>query len=203
MTSTTQHQVRQRLPQGWIEFIAHGERTPSEWLEWYLASSEGWMSDEGRASVTAGFHAGVRAFADASFAFAGVSIILGEHPSISFMGTQVLVHPEQDAAKGLHSLLPLVRFGEDSVAETFRSPDERVGTIVRGTREIDGRAWLVAIGEMTLPDDAGTVVATGIGSDPEQEQVLLLSVAFALVTTQLLADGESPHEVPMFPTAAA
>ncbi|WP_157540771.1 hypothetical protein [Microbacterium sp. XT11] len=44
---------------------------------------------------------------------------------------------------------------------------------------------------------------TGIGSDPEQSLALSMSVAFALITTQYLADGESPDEIPMFPASAA
>ncbi|MDR2997581.1 MAG: hypothetical protein LBU78_05635 [Microbacterium sp.] len=201
--TTPAHRVWQRLPQGWIEFIAHGERSPDEWLEWYLTSSEGWMSDEGRASVTSGFRSGVAAFADSALAFAGVSIILGERPSVSFLGTQVVTDTSDGASASFHRLFPLARFGTESTAEAFTSPDSRVGTVTRGTLDVDGREWLLAIGEIPLPDDLGTVLVTGIGSDPEQSLALSMSVAFALITTQYLADGETPGDLAMYPAANA
>ncbi|MEH3089552.1 MAG: hypothetical protein PGN24_08160 [Microbacterium arborescens] len=33
--------VWQRVPQGWIEFRSFGDRSPREWLDWYLVSAEG------------------------------------------------------------------------------------------------------------------------------------------------------------------
>lgn len=42
-----------------------------------------------RAAITQGFHAGVRMFADIPFDFAGVPIVLGERPAVSFLCTHV------------------------------------------------------------------------------------------------------------------
>ena len=134
MAPTSGDRVWQRLPQGWIEFRAFGDRTPDEWLEWYLASGEGWLPDEARTAIVEGFRAGVAAFAGTDFDFAGVSLTAGDRPAASFLCTNVV-----RATAGIevpttpfHRLFPLVRFGDEAGAETFTAPDGRVGTVASG-----------------------------------------------------------------------
>jgi hypothetical protein len=192
---TTRHRVWQRMPQGWIEFRALGDRTPDEWLERYLASGDGWLPDEARAAITQGFHAGVRMFADIPFDFAGVSIVLGERPAVSFLCTHVVASTPDEVADSvaLHRLLPLGRFGDDSTAETFTSPDGRVGTVTSGALARGGIDSVMTVGEIRLPSDAGTVLIMGMCSDPAQRQELAVLTAFALSMTQYLPEGVEPE----------
>ncbi|QYM64887.1 hypothetical protein [Microbacterium sp. Se5.02b] len=197
MTAAQQsrHRVWQRMPQGWIEFRALGDRSPQEWIDRYLESGEGWLPDEARASITEGFHAGVRMFSDVPFDFAGVSIVLGERPAVSFLCTNVVATTADEVADSaaLHRLLPLGRFGDDSTAETFTSPDDRVGTVSSGLVSRGGVDAVMTVGEIRLPDDAGTVLIMGMCSDPAQRHELTVLTAFALSMTQYLPDGVEPQ----------
>lgn len=188
------HRIWQRMPQGWIEFRALGERTPEEWLERYLEGGKGWLPDEARQAIVAGFHEGVRTFADTDFDFAGVSIVLGERPAVSFLCTNVVVtRPEDDAdAVSLHRLLPLGRFGDDATAETFDAPDGRVGTVTSGLVSRGGMDTVMTVGEIRLPGEVGTVVVMGLCSDRTQRQELAVMTAFALSMTQYLPEGVEP-----------
>lgn len=189
------HRVWQRMPQGWIEFRALGERTPDEWLERYLEGGQGWLPDEARAAITDGFREGVHAFSGTDFDFAGVSIVLGERPAVSFLCTNVVVARPEDVADSLalHRLLPLGRFGDATAAETFTSPDGRVGTVTSGLLGRGGIDSVMTVGEIRLPDDAGTVLIMGLCSDATQRQELAVMTAFALSMTQYLPEGVEPE----------
>lgn len=193
--SQTAHRVWQRMPQGWIEFRALGDRSPDEWIARYLESGDGWLPDEARTAITEGFHAGVRMFSDVPFDFAGVSIVLGERPAVSFLCTHVVVTTEEEVADAaaLHRLLPLGRFGDDGTAETFTSPDGRAGTVSSGLLSRGGIDSVMTVGEIRLPDAAGTVLIMGMCSDPEQRQELAVLTAFALSMTQYLPEGVEPE----------
>jgi hypothetical protein len=194
MTRTTGDRVWQRLPQGWIEFRAFGDRTPDEWLEWYLVSGEGWLPEEARTSIVEGFRSGVAAFAGTDFDFAGVSLTAGERPAASFLCTNVVrAAPGVDVpTTPFHRLFPLVRFGDEAGAETFTAPDGRVGTVASGRLVTGGIPNVVTVGELLLPDDGGTVLVMGMCSDPSQRAELALLTAFALSTTQVLPEGVEP-----------
>lgn len=186
------------MPQGWIEFRALGDLSPDEWIERYLASGEGWLPDEARAAITEGFHAGVRTFADASFDFAGVSITLGERPAVSFLCTNVVPVTDDDDSESLtlHRTLPLARFGGGSTAETFTSPDGRVGTVTSGVLAQGGVETVTTVGEIRLPEGRGTVLVMGMCSDPTQRAEITVLTAFALSMTQYLPEGVEPELPP-------
>ncbi|MFS0712767.1 hypothetical protein ABC195_02705 [Microbacterium sp. 2P01SA-2] len=188
--------VWQRVPQGWIEFRSFGDRSPQEWLDWYLVSAEGWLPDAARDAIVDGFRAGVELFADTAFAFAGVSLTLGERPAAFFLCTNVVpAAAETDAAAtAFHRLLPLARFGDGGRSESFTTPDGRVGTITLGASTDGGMPHLTAVGEIRLGGGAGTAVVMGLCSDPQQSAELALHVAFALTTTQALPEGVEPAE---------
>lgn len=189
------HRVWQRLPQGWIEFTAFGERSPQEWLEWYLTSADGWLPDEARSAIIDGFHAGVGEFGSSDFDFAGVSITLGERPAVTFLCTNAVRGPKDASeASNFHRLFPLARFGDDSGAETFTAPDGRVGTVSSGTQDFGGSRVVVSVGEIRLSGDSGSVMVMGMCSDPQQRAELALLTAFALLTTQVLPEGIEPTD---------
>lgn len=191
---TSGDRVWQRMPQGWIEFRSFGDRTPHEWLNRYLAGGDGWLPDDARAAIVAGFHAGVAAFEGTDFDSAGVSLTLGERPAVSFLCTNVVrVAPGTDAPSlEFHRLFPLARFGVDSAAETFAAPDGRVGTVASGTLELGGRAVVTTVGEIRLPAGDGTILVMGMCTDPGQRTELAVLTAFTLSTTQVLPDGVQP-----------
>ena len=194
--------VWQRVPQGWIEFRSFGDRSPQEWLDWYLVSAEGWLPDAARSAIVDGFRAGVELFADTAFAFAGVSLTLGERPAAFFLCTNVVPSAVETAADAMafHRLLPLARFGDGGRSESFTTPDGRVGTITLGASTDGGMPHVTAVGEIRLPASQGTAVVMGLCSDPEQAPELALHVAFALTTTQALPEGAEPAEpVPAAP----
>lgn len=194
--------VWQRVPQGWIEFRSFGDRSPQEWLDWYLVSAEGWLPDAARAAIVDGFRAGVELFADTSFAFAGVSLTLGERPAAFFLCTNVVPAASETAADAtaFHRLLPLARFGDGGRSESFTTPDGRVGTLTLGASTDGGMPHVTAVGEIRLAGDTGTAVVMGLCSDPAQSAELALHVAFALTTTQALPEGAEPAEpVPAAP----
>jgi hypothetical protein len=195
-TTASPLQVWQRVPQGWIEFRSFGERSPDEWLEWYLVSAEGWLPDEARTAIVDGFRAGVELFADTAFAFAGVSLTLGERPAAFFLCTNVVAAAPETAsdATAFHRLLPLARFGDGGRSDTFTTPDGRVGTITLGASDDGGMAHVTAVGEIALPAGTGNAVVMGLCSDPSQAAELALHVAFALTTTQALPAGVAPAE---------
>lgn len=186
--------VWQRMPQGWIEFTSFGEATPDEWLEWYLASGEGWLPDAARAAIVDGFRAGVTAFAGSDFDRAGVSITLGERPAVTFLCTNVVRVVEGTDAPSLefHRFFPLARFGVDSTAETFTAPDGRVGTVASGTLELAGSRVITTVGEIRLPAGDGTVLLMGMCSDAAQRRELAVLTAFTLSTVQVLPAGVEP-----------
>lgn len=108
--------IWQAMPQGWIEFAAQGESEQQAWWDDYLRSGEGWLTDEVRDGLTTGYRAGCDFFRDKDFDFAGIAIGLGESPFVSVMCTKVLTDDGEQArtlSRGLHVLLPAVRFGED------------------------------------------------------------------------------------------
>jgi hypothetical protein len=191
---TSGDRVWQRMPQGWIEFRSFGDRTPDDWLEWYLASGEGWLPDAARSAIVDGFRAGVAAFAGTDFDSAGVSITLGERPAVTFLCTNVArVSPEADAPSlEFHRLFPLARFGVDSAAETFTAPDGRVGTVAAGRLTLGGSEVITAVGEIRLPAGDGTILVMGMCSDPAQRAQLSVLAAFTLATTQVLPAGVEP-----------
>ena len=191
MTTAQTHRLWQRFPYGWIEFRAFGEATPAQWLEKYLASGEGWLPDEAADAITRGFHAGVALFKDTGFASAGVSFTFGERPAVNLLCTNVVLGDWPDG-NALHRFLPLGRFGEDSTSEAFTAPDGRVGTISMGTLEEGGMEVVVAIGEIRLPDEAGSVVVMGVCTDTEQRIEIGVLTAFMLSMTQYLPEGEEP-----------
>lgn len=188
------HHVWQRMPQGWIEFRAFGDLSADEWLERYLASGEGWLPDAARESITEGFRAGVAAFAETSFAFAGVSIALGERPSVSFLCTNVVAGDDEATDEDrFHRFFPVARFGDDGKAETFNAPDGRVGTVNSGLVTQAGMSTVMTVGEVRLPEDAGTVMVMGMCTDPQQRIELAVLTAFALSMTQYLPEGVEPE----------
>ncbi|MDE0547486.1 hypothetical protein [Microbacterium sp. C7(2022)] len=190
------HRVWQRLPQGWIEFTAFGDRTPDEWLEWYLTSAEGWMPDEARSAIIDGFRSGVAAFGGSAFDFAGVMITPGDRPAVTFLCTNaVLATQGRGEASEFHRFFPLARFGQDSVAETFTAPDGRVGTVSSGVQNVGGSDVVISVGEMRLVGDAGSVMVMGVCSDPERRAELALQTAFALLTTHVLPEGVEPPDL--------
>lgn len=194
--------VWQRVPQGWIEFRSFGDRSPQEWLDWYLVSAEGWLPDAARTAIVDGFRAGVELFADTSFAFAGVSLTLGERPAAFFLCTNVVPAASETSADAtaFHRLLPLARFGDGGRSESFTTPDGRVGTLTLGASTDGGMPHVTAVGEIRLAGGAGTAVVMGLCSDPAQSAELALHVAFALTTTQALPEGAEPAEpVPAAP----
>lgn len=193
-TTTAPRRVWQRVPQGWIEFRSFGDATPDAWLEQYLRSGEGWLPDEARDAITTGFRAGVALFERTAFDFAGVSIVLGERPAVSFLCTLVVPAGEDAAAdaQAFHRLFPVARFGDASTAETFTAPDGRVGTVSSGVVTAGGMRAVMTLGEIRLLGEAGTVLVLGMCSDPEQRMELAVQTAFALSTTLLLAAGEEP-----------
>jgi len=191
VTTAQTHRLWQRFPYGWIEFRAFGEATPAQWLENYLASGDGWLPDDARDAITKGFHAGVSLFEDTGFASAGVSFTFGERPAVNLLCTNVVISESPDGL-ALHRSLPLGRFGEDSTAETFTAPDGRVGTISVGTLDEGGMEVIVAVGEIRLPDGAGSVVVMGVCTDTEQRIEIGVLTAFMLAMTQYLPEGEEP-----------
>ncbi|MGZ0711556.1 hypothetical protein ACWPKO_24820 (plasmid) [Coraliomargarita sp. W4R53] len=189
------YRVWQRLPQGWIEFTAFGERSPQEWLDWYFTSAEGWMPQEARSAIVDGFHAGVGEFGDSDFDFAGVSITLGERPAVTFLCTNAVRGPKDASeASNFHRLFPLARFGDESGAETFTAPDGRVGTVSSGTQDFGGTHVVVSVGEMRLASDDGSVMVMGMCSDPDQRTELAVLTAFAMLSTQVLPEGVEPTD---------
>lgn len=182
------------MPQGWIEFRSFGDATPDVWLEQYLRSGQGWLPDEARDAITTGFRAGVATFSQTAFDFAGVSIVFGERPSVSFLCTLVVPADENAVAdaQALHRLFPVARFGDASTAETFAAPDGRVGTVSSGVVTAGGTRVVMTIGEIRLAGQAGSVLVLGMCSDPEQRMELAVQTAFTLSTTLLLAEGEEP-----------
>lgn len=188
--------VWQAMPQGWIEFVAHGESTRDAWWEDYLRSGEGWLPDEARDALTAGYRAGCDVFRDREFDFAGIAIAATETPFVSIMCTRVMRGTTADVGAhtyGIHALLPALRFGEDAVAEPFQADDGRTGSVTTAIVAEQGADVVVSIGEITLPGDGGNVVVLGVCTDPERRDFLALHTAFALSTTRLLPAGVRPE----------
>jgi hypothetical protein len=192
------------MPQGWIEFRSFGERTPDEWLDWYLASGEGWLPDAARTAIVDGFRAGVSTFSGTDFDSAGVTITLGERPAVTFLCTNVarVAHDADASSLEFHRLFPLARFGVDSAAETFTAPDGRVGTVASGALALGGSSVVTTVGEIRLPGGDGTVLVMGMCSDPGQRAELAVLTAFLLATTQVLPEGVEPT-IPGGPVAEA
>lgn len=191
----TQLRVWQAMPQGWIEFAAQGESEQNAWWDDYLRSGEGWLPDDAREALTEGYKAGCAFFGDKDFDFAGIAIALGDSPFVTVMCTRVLRSDDTHTAQaglGMHTLLPVLRFGEDAVAEPFQAEDGRTGTVTTATVVEGASTVVVAIGEIRLPDESGNVVVLGTCTDPERRDYLALHAAFALSTTRLLPDGELP-----------
>ena len=191
----TGRQVWQAMPQGWIEFVAQGASAQDAWWEDYLRSGEGWLPDEVRDGLTAGYRAGCAFFRGRDFDFAGIAIALGETPFITVMCTRVLRGAVADAASsayGIHALLPALRFGEDAMTEPFLSEDGRTGTVTTATVTEGASDVIASIGEIRLPDEDGNVIVLGVCTDPAQRDFLALHTAFALSTTRLLPDGAYP-----------
>lgn len=186
------HVLWQRLPYGWIEFASFGQETPAQWLQRYLSAGDGWLPEEARDAISRGFQAGVALFARTGFDSAGVSILGGESPAVRLLCTNVVLGRAEDAVS-LHRLLPLGRFGAESTAETFTAPDGRVGTVSFGTVTEAGMSVAVTVGEIRLPDDAGSVVVMGVSTDAQQRHDLGVLTAFVLSMTQYLPEGQEPR----------
>lgn len=187
--------IWQAMPQGWIEFAAQGESEQQAWWDDYLRSGEGWLTDEVRDGLTTGYRAGCDFFRDKDFDFAGIAIGLGESPFVSVTCTKVLTDDGEQArtlSRGLHVLLPAVRFGEDPRSEPFLSEDGRTGTVTTAVVREGEVPAIVALGEISLPDDRGDVLVLGVCTDPEMRDYLALHTAFALSTTQLVTEGARP-----------
>lgn len=192
----TRSQVWQAMPQGWIEFVAHGESSQEDWWEDYLRSGEGWLPDEARDGLTAGYRAGCDFFRDTEFDFAGIAIAPIEEPFVSILCTKVVRPQGEEAgtrAYGIHALLPALRFGEDAVAEPFQSDDGRTGSVTTAVVSEQGQDVVVSMGEITLPGDGGNVIVLGVCTDPMRRDFLALHTAFSLSTTRLLPEGARPE----------
>lgn len=193
MTGT---QVWQAMPQGWIEFVAHGDSTQESWWDDYLRSGDGWLPDEAREGLTAGYRAGCSFFRGKDFDFAGIAIALQEKPFVSIMCTKVVRDEGSDAgtrAYGIHALLPALRFGEDAVSEPFQADDGRTGSVTTAVVSEQGEEVTVSLGEISLPDEGGNVIVFGVCTDPARREFLALHTAFALSTTRLLPVGTYPE----------
>lgn len=183
--------VWQAMPQGWIEFVAQGASEREAWWDDYLSSGAGWLPDESRGALSAGYRAGCDFFAGREFDFAGVALAPGEHPFVSFLATQVLREtPERPYTSALHATLPLVRFGDDAQSEPFLTEDGRTGTVTTGIVNEGGA--VASIGEVRLPERDGNVIVFGLCTDPLRRDFLALHTAFALTTTRILPDGRKP-----------
>lgn len=188
--------VWQRLPQGWIEFRAFGDETPAEWWQRYLASGEGWLTDEARDVLTAGFERGIALFADSAFDFAGMHLEVGERPAVWFLSTQV-VRGTPDASREADrsmAYLAAAKLGAAGSSTSFTASDGRTGLIAFGLigTPVQG---IIAVGELALPEQRGVALVTGMTSDPERYQDLLIRVAFALDTTLVLPAGQTPPDL--------
>lgn len=187
--------VWQRLPQGWIELRAFGDQTPAQWWQRYLASGEGWLTEEARDALTAGFHRGVAMFSGSSFDFAGMHLDVGDRPAVWFLSTQVVRAAEdvvRDADRSL-AYLAAAKLGAAGSSTSFTASDGRTGLIAFGTVGTPTQG-IVAVGELSLPGDRGIALVTGMTSDPHRHQDLLIRVAYALDTTLLLPPGQTPPE---------
>ncbi|MFE6997407.1 hypothetical protein ACFVAE_15685 [Microbacterium sp. NPDC057659] len=194
-TTTSPQRIWQAMPQGWIEFVAQGADAQASWWEDYLRSGEGWLPDDAREALTAGYQAGCEFFRDKDFDFAGIAIALGESPFVAVMCTRVMPATSAEArrrARGLHVLFPALKFGEEPRSEPFQTEDGRTGTVTTAMVREGGTPVIVAVGEIALPDDRGDVLVLGLCTDPDQRDYIGLHAAFALATTQLVPDGERP-----------
>ncbi|TQL68968.1 hypothetical protein FB381_2869 [Nocardioides albertanoniae] len=192
-------QIWQRMPPGWIEFRAIDD--PDAWWENYLASGEGWLSEEATSALTTAFRMGISAFAGTSFDFAGVHLTFDPAPAVWLMCTQVVRTTKDSAAAksavDTHRTLALAKLGPNGSATTFTAGDGRVGTITFTAVPSDDPALtsggvLVAVGELPLPDRGGSAFLTGFCSDLSQFHDLLIRMAFTLDTLQLLPEGQQP-----------
>ena len=198
-TSMPPMKIWQRMPPGWIEFRAIDD--PDAWWDSYLASGEGWLSEEASSTLTTAFRAGISAFAGTSFDFAGVHLTFEPTPAVWMMCTQVIQAVKDSAAAksavDTHRTLALAKLGPNGSATTFRSGDGRVGTITYTAVPSDNPALtsggvLLAVGELPLPERGGSAFITGFCSDLDQFHDLLIRIAFTLDTLQLLPEGQQP-----------
>lgn len=197
--STPPMKIWQRMPPGWIEFCAIDD--PDAWWDSYLASGEGWLSEEAISTLTTAFREGVSAFAGTSFDFAGVHLTFEPTPAVWLMCTQVIQTVTDSAAAtsavDTHRTLALAKLGPNGSATTFRSSDGRVGTITYTAVPSDvpglkAPGVLLAVGELPLPNRGGSAFVTGFCSDLGQFHDLLIRIAFTLDTLQLLPEGQQP-----------
>ncbi|UJP10357.1 hypothetical protein L2X99_01185 [Microbacterium sp. KUDC0406] len=196
MTTAQKDVVWQRLPQGWIEFRSFGDATPAQWWQNYLSTGEGWLTDDVRATLTTGFEQGVALFADAPFDFAGMHLEIGARPAVWFLSTQVArgTPDASEEAEGSLAYLAAARLGAAGSSTSFTASDGRTGLIAFGLAGNPAHG-IVAVGQLALPDSRGVALVTGMTTDPERYEDLLIRVAFALDTTLVLPAGELPPDL--------
>lgn len=202
MMETETPVVWQRVPQGWIEFVAFtDDERAQQWWQAYLAPAGDAIDAAALATMTRGFTAARNALRDSPYAVAGILPYLVDEPTVFFVGTVVLPAPDDPrAARTAASLAGLVRFGDDSRSEPFVALDGRAGSATLGRATTDDGVEVAAItGEVPLPAASGargTVFVLALSLDPTRLDELTPYAALALDSTLLLAPDQAPPSYP-------
>lgn len=202
MTETEPPVVWQRVPQGWIEFVAFTDDDIAQrWWQAYLAPGRGVLDADTLAEMTRGFTAARELLRGSPYAVAGILPYLVDEPTVFFVGTVVLPAPEDPhAARAAASLAGLVRFGDDMRTEPFVALDGRAGSATLGRATTDEGVEVAAIiGEVPLPAASaagGTVFVLALSLDPTRIDELTPYAALALDSTVLLSPDQAPSSYP-------